>query len=44
LDEFAIEALLMELAGVQLVRVSLQAYNDASDVDALVVALSRIFG
>lgn len=43
LDEFAIEALLMELAGVQLVRVSLQAYNDASDVDALVVALRRIF-
>jgi selenocysteine lyase/cysteine desulfurase len=24
--------------------VSLQAYNDASDVDALVVALRRIFG
>ena len=44
LDEFAVEALLMELAGVQLVRVSLQAYNDASDVDALVVALRRIFG
>ncbi len=44
LDEFAIEALLMDLAGVQLVRVSLQAYNDASDVDALVAALGRIFG
>jgi isopenicillin-N epimerase len=44
LDEFAIEALLMELAGVQLVRVSLQAYNDASDVEALVAALRRIFG
>src|SRR5215217_3113004 len=43
-DEFGIEALLMELAGVPLVRVSLQAYNDESDVDALVAALSRIFG
>ncbi len=44
LDEFGIEALLMELAGVPLVRVSLQAYNDESDVDALVAALTRIFG
>jgi isopenicillin-N epimerase len=44
LDEFGIEVLLMELAGVPLVRVSLQAYNDESDVDALVAALSRIFG
>ena len=40
LDEFGIEVLLMELAGVPLVRVSLQAYNDESDVDAL-VARSR---
>ena len=43
LNEFQIEALLMELAGVPLVRVSLQAYNEASDVDALVSALDRIF-
>jgi isopenicillin-N epimerase len=44
LDEYRIEALLTELAGVPLVRVSLQAYNDESDVDALVTALGRIFG
>jgi isopenicillin-N epimerase len=44
LREFRIEALLMELATTPLVRVSLQAYNDASDVDALVSALERIFG
>lgn len=43
LDEFRIEALLSELAGVQLVRVSLQGYNEASDVDALVNALGQIF-
>src|SRR5262249_27367212 len=44
LDEFGIEALLPELAGVPLVRVSLQAYNDASDVDALMAALEQTFG
>jgi selenocysteine lyase/cysteine desulfurase len=43
-DEFAIEVLLPELEDAPLIRVSLQAYNDASDVDALVVALRRIFG
>jgi isopenicillin-N epimerase len=43
LDEFAIEVPLLELLGMPLVRVSLQAYNDESDVDALVHALRRIF-
>ncbi len=43
LDEYRIEVLLQELAGVSLIRVSLQAYNDQEDVDALVAALSRIF-
>jgi isopenicillin-N epimerase len=44
LDEFGIEALLLELGVVPLIRVSLQAYIDASDVDVLVAALDRIFG
>jgi isopenicillin-N epimerase len=42
LDEYSIEVLLQELPGVQSIRVSLQAYNDESDVDALVTALGRI--
>jgi isopenicillin-N epimerase len=44
LDEFGIEALLMELAGAPLVRVSIQAYNDGSDLDALVDAFGHILG
>ena len=43
LDEYGIEVLLMELGGMPLIRVSLQAYNDESDVDALLAALERIF-
>jgi isopenicillin-N epimerase len=42
LEEYGIEALLMELAGMPLIRVSLQGYNDESDVDALLAALGRI--
>ena len=44
LDEHGIEVLLRELSGIPLVRVSLQAYNDEEDVDALVRALARILG
>ena len=43
LEEYRIEALLMELNGVPLVRVSLQAYNDEADVNALIDALSCVF-
>ena len=43
LDEHRIEVPLHELLGVPLVRVSIQAYNDEEDVDALVTALARIF-
>ena len=42
LDDYGIEVLLQELAGSPSVRVSLQAYNDEEDVEALVSALSRI--
>jgi isopenicillin-N epimerase len=44
LAEYRIEVLLQELAGVPLVRVSFQAYNDSGDVDALVGALAEILG
>jgi isopenicillin-N epimerase len=44
LAEHGVEVPLQELAGVPLVRVSLQAYNDAGDVEALVSALSQILG
>jgi isopenicillin-N epimerase len=43
LDEHRIEVPLHELLGFPLVRVSIQAYNDEEDVDALVTALARIF-
>ncbi|HQT94464.1 MAG TPA: aminotransferase class V-fold PLP-dependent enzyme [Thermoanaerobaculaceae bacterium] len=41
-DEFAIEVPTFSWNGGSYLRVSIQAYNDASDVDALVAALSRL--
>jgi isopenicillin-N epimerase len=44
LEDYRIEVPLQEVAGAALVRVSLQAYNDEGDVDALVGALAEILG
>lgn len=41
-DEHGIEALLLELGDMPLIRVSLQAYNDAEDVERLVEGLTKI--
>jgi isopenicillin-N epimerase len=41
-DEHRIEVLMLELAGVPLIRVSLQAYNDEEDVQRLMGALTKI--
>jgi isopenicillin-N epimerase len=42
-DEHRIEVVLLELCGVPLIRVSLQAYNDEEDIETLVRALTEIF-
>lgn len=41
-DEYRIEVPLMEWNGQKLIRVSIQAYNTAEDVDVLLHALSRL--
>jgi selenocysteine lyase/cysteine desulfurase len=42
-DEYSIEVLMSELLGSQLVRVSVQGYNDERDIDRLVAAMKEIF-
>jgi isopenicillin-N epimerase len=41
-DDYRIEVPITEWQGKQFIRISIQAYNDQSDVDTLLHALSRL--